>query len=196
MGVPSAVMMALVRVMLHSCPLSSGQERVPFCPLHGVVVQPPHVVLGHLNRILIENSLEGWFMTAFYSVLSPAEGTLHFSNAGHPRPLLWRASTGMIESLHDIAGLPLGLNPRGSYHHARTTIEPGDVLVCYSDGLTEASNERGDLFGRQRLETAIGDAAGRGAERVKSYVLARLDHFLMGKEPQDDMTLVVLQRDA
>ena len=54
-------------------------------------------------------------------------------------------------------------------------------------------NPERELFGRQRLETAIRDAAGRGAERLKSYVLARLDHFLTGKEPQDDVTLLVLQ---
>ena len=67
----SAVMVATMRVVLRSCPLTSGRQRQPFCPLQGSVVQTPHIVLSHLNRILIENSLEGQFMTAFYGVLNP-----------------------------------------------------------------------------------------------------------------------------
>lgn len=195
-GGPSAVMMAITRVTLHACPLSSGRERQPFCPLQGTVTQSPHVVLGHLNRVLIENSLEGQFMTAFYAVLNPADGTLHYANAGHPSPLWWRASSRTVETVHDVGGVPLGLEPHIGYHQGTMEIEPGDALVFYSDGLTEAQKDQDELFGRHRLEAALRESVHRGAEGVKSCVLNRLDEFLVGKDPQDDVTAVVLQRMA
>src|SRR5262249_15301495 len=108
-GAPATVLIALVRVMLHSCPLNSGVERLPFCPMRGEILQPPHVILGNLNRVLVENSLEEQYMTAFCSLLSPTEGTLHYASAGHPPPLWWRARQGVVESVRDIIGQPLGL---------------------------------------------------------------------------------------
>lgn len=190
----AAVMMALLRVTLHTCPLTSGADRAPFCPLLGTAVQPPSIVLGHLNRVLFENSLEGQFMTAFYAVLNPADGVVHFANAGHPGPRLWRRAADHVESLPDVGGLPLGLERDTCYLQTRAEIEPGDLLVCYSDGLTEAMNEAGEIFGLHRLETAIRDSAARGAEAVKTSVLERLDGFLAGRSAFDDITLVVLQR--
>jgi serine phosphatase RsbU (regulator of sigma subunit) len=110
-GGPSAVLVAIVRVVLHACPLSSGAESLPFCPLRGKVVQPPHLILGHLNRVLAENTLDGQSMTAFCGLLSPAEGTLHYANAGHLAPRLWQAASRTVESLQDTPGLPLGMEP-------------------------------------------------------------------------------------
>ena len=76
----------IVRVLLHSCPLSSGVDRLPFCPFREPLTQPPHVILGHLNGMLFENSLPEQFMTAFCGVLDPVDGNLHYANAGHPAP--------------------------------------------------------------------------------------------------------------
>ena len=73
-------------------------------------------------------------------------------------------------------------------------IEPGDMVVCYTDGLTEARNERRELFGRQRLDEAIYTSAGRGVEGVKACVLDRLDGFLNGMSHEDDVTLFALER--
>lgn len=192
----AAVMMAMLRVTLHTCPLASGADRAPFCPLLGTAVRPPSIVLGHLNRVLLENSLEGQFMTAFYAVLNPADGVVHFANAGHPSPRWWRRATDRVEPLPDVGGIPLGLERDSSYQQARAEIEPGDLLVCYSDGLTEAMNEAGEIFGLHRLDTAIRDSvpARRDAEAVKTSVLERLDGFLAGRSAFDDITLVVLQR--
>jgi serine phosphatase RsbU (regulator of sigma subunit) len=105
-GAPAAALMAMVRVVLHSCPLSSGVERLPFCPLRAPGMPPPHVLLGHLNRILAENSLEEQFLTTFCGVLDPADGNFHYANAGHPFPRLWRADAGIVEPLRDAVGLP------------------------------------------------------------------------------------------
>jgi sigma-B regulation protein RsbU (phosphoserine phosphatase) len=190
----AAVMMTLLRVTLHTCPLTSGCDRAPFCPLLGAPVQPPYIVLGHVNRVLHENSLDGQFMTAFYAALDPANGIVQFASAGHPTPRWWRRATGRVVSFPDVNGLPLGLERDVTYQQACATIEPGDLLACYTDGLIEAMNGSGELFGLERLDAAIRDSAGRDAEDVKTGVLDRLDKFLAGNSALDDITLVLLQR--
>ena len=193
-GVPSAALVVMLRVVLHSCPLGSGVERLPFCPFCEPLIQPPHILLGHLNRILVENSLEEQFLTAFCGVINPADGTFHYANAGHPAPRWWRASKRMVQDLGDVAGLPLGVDSRASYHHKRIALEPGDLLLFYSDGLTTALNDRGQMLGCEPLDDALRENATAGAEAVKSTVLAKLDGFLDGKAAEDDVTLLVVER--
>jgi sigma-B regulation protein RsbU (phosphoserine phosphatase) len=193
-GAPSSALVAMTRVVLHSCPLSSGVERIPFCPLRDPIIQPPHILLGHLNHILLENSLEEQFMTAFCGVLKPIDGILHYANAGHPWPRWWRAAGRAIEPLRDAAGLPLGMERSACYHHKRIEVAPGDILVFYSDGLTAALNAQGQLFGCHRLDDAIRQSADEGAAAVKGAVLASLDEFLNGEDPEDDVTLLIVER--
>jgi sigma-B regulation protein RsbU (phosphoserine phosphatase) len=195
-GGPSAVLVAIVRVLLHACPLSSGADRLPFCPLRGEVVQPPQVILGHLNRILAEYTLAGQYLTAFCGLLSPTEATLHYANAGHLPPRLWRAASHTVESLHDASGLPLAMDPHSAYHHKRTCLEPGDLLVLYSEGLTSCQDFRGSLFGTKRLDDTVSRFAPEGAERVKAGILAELESFAATGHARDDLTLVILERKA
>jgi sigma-B regulation protein RsbU (phosphoserine phosphatase) len=193
-GAPSAAMVAMVRVVLHSCPLSSGLGRSPFCPLHDPVLQPPHVILGHLNQVLLENTLDEQFMTAFCAQLDPSDGTLHFSNAGHPAPLWWRAAEKVAQPLREAAGLPLGVEKTTYYHHKRIVMQPGDTLVLYSDGLLAAVNAHGDIFGCERLIQTLHDAAGENAAGIKAALIERFDDFLDGHEVEDDVTVLVVQR--
>jgi sigma-B regulation protein RsbU (phosphoserine phosphatase) len=169
-------------------------EQVPFCPLRDPVIQPPHIILGHLNCVLAENSLEDQSMTAFCGLLDPIDGNLHFSNAGHLPPRWWRAHEHAIESVRDAAGLPLGMERRTSYHHKRIEIGRDDILVLYSDGLTAALNERGQSFGCDRLDDAIRLNAKEGAEGVKGAIIASFEEFLDGNDPEDDVTLLVVER--
>jgi sigma-B regulation protein RsbU (phosphoserine phosphatase) len=193
-GAPSAALVAMTRVVLHSCPLSSGVEQLPFCPLRDPVIQPPHILLGHLNRVLADNSLEEQFMSAFCGVLEPIDGLLHYTNAGHPSPRWWRTAERTIEPLREASGLPLGMDRSASYHHKRIEIARGDLLVLYSDGLTTAMNGQGQWFGSDRLDEAIRQNAREGAGAVKGAVLASLDEFLEGDDPEDDVSLVVMER--
>jgi len=195
-GAPSAALVAMIRVVLHSCPLSSGVARLPFCPFAEPVMQPPHVLLEHLNHVLVENSLEEQFLTAFCGILNSVDGTFHYSNAGHPAPRWWRASSRVVESLRDASGLPLGINRKACFHHKRIEIEPGDLVLLYSDGLTAAQNDQGQMFGCERLDDALRDAAPRGAEAVKSTVLAKFEDFLDGNDPEDGVTLLVVERQS
>jgi sigma-B regulation protein RsbU (phosphoserine phosphatase) len=191
---PAAVPMALVRATVHSCPLHSGTERLPFCPLRGEVIQPPHIMLGNLNRILVENTLEEQSMTLFCGVLQPAEGVVHYANAGHPPPYLWRSATRSIEVVRDPTGLPLGLDGRVSYHHRHLQMQPGDILLCYTDGLTTALNDTGATFGALRVGEGLVTLAPHGAKAVRIGLVERLEEFLQGSHPQDDVSLVVLER--
>jgi sigma-B regulation protein RsbU (phosphoserine phosphatase) len=193
-GGPSSALVGMVRVVLHSCPLSSGKEKTPFCPLHDMSVQPPHILLGHLNRVLAENTLEEHFVTAFCGVLEPVDGNFNHASAGHPLPRIWRAAQRTVDAPPAGAGLPLGVDWRSTYHQKRLTMEPGDVLVLYSEGLVAAQNSLGQIFGRERIDDALYESAPEGAEAVKSTLVARLDEFLDGEILQDDVTLVIVER--
>jgi sigma-B regulation protein RsbU (phosphoserine phosphatase) len=193
-GGTAVVMVAQVRLTLHSCPLSSGTGRLPFCPVDGRMIQPPQLVLDHLHDILRENALEGECMTAFYGLLGPS-GTLDYANACHPLARLWQAGTGCVGPVPDVTGPPLGVGSRGGVDlQCRLTLEPGDLLVCFTNGLTEARNAQGQAFGLERLDDAIRKGAVGGAEEVKRRVLASLDEFLADEEPQDDLTILVVER--
>jgi sigma-B regulation protein RsbU (phosphoserine phosphatase) len=193
-GAPAVALTAMVRVVLHSCPLSSGVERVPFCPLQGAVLQPPHLLLGHLNEVLVENTLQEQFMTAFCGIVDPAEGNLHYANAGHAPPRWWRASARRLDTIRDAAGLPLGLQRPVSYRHKRIQLDRGDVLFLFSPGLTSLQDSDGTGFGSERLEAALRQSAPEGAEAVKAHLQVELDSFLNGNAPQDDVAFVVMER--
>jgi phosphoserine phosphatase RsbU/P len=193
-GAASAALAIMVRMLLHSCPLSSGVERVPFCPFSLPAPQPPHIVLEHLNRVLAENKLEEQFMTAFCGVLDPADGSCLYANAGHPYPRWWRAAHRRVEAVRGVAGPPLGTDRQTSYQPQAIQLEPGDLLVLSSDGLTATLNEGGQMFGSGRLDDALREAAPEGAEAVKLAVLAELEDFRTGHDNRDEITLVVLER--
>ena len=189
----AAVMMAQVRTVLHACPLTSGHSRGLFCPLSGTMAKPPALVLGHLNTVLEESSLDEQFMTAFYAVLEPASGRLHYAQAGHAPPYWWHASTATAEPVPDMGGPPLGIGLPVVYAQGQVALQSGDVLVCASDGLMEAWNER-EVFGASRLVAAIGEAAPHGAEVLKEHLICQLAQFLTGTVPHDDVTLLIVQR--
>jgi sigma-B regulation protein RsbU (phosphoserine phosphatase) len=193
-GGAAAVMVAQVRAFLHSCPLTCGHAMSPFCPVQGCTIPPPGVILGHVSRLLDENSLSEQFMTAYYGVLATDTGTLHYANAGHPRPRWWRSALGRIEPVPNRAGPPLGLGLSEAYHETSISLEPGDVLALYSDGLVDAHRRRDGPFGVHRLDAAIREGAVDGAEAVRRKVMDSLEQYLAGEESDDDVTLVVLAR--
>ena len=106
-GAPSTALVAMTRVVLHACPLSSGAEKLPFCPLRETIQQPPHIILGHLNRVLFENSLKEQYLAGFCGV--PVDGTLHYSNARHPQPRWWYGRGRYLDGVDGVASLPLAV---------------------------------------------------------------------------------------
>jgi sigma-B regulation protein RsbU (phosphoserine phosphatase) len=193
-GAPATALVAILRVVLHACPLSSGKDQLPFCPFSEPLVQPPHILLSHLNRVLVENSLKEQYLRAFCGVLDPVDGNFRYANAGHPYPRWWHAGTRHVEAVRDATGQPLGVDPHAAYHQRRIELEPGDLLVIYSSGLTAALNENGHWSTCQLLDEAIRQAADRGAEAVKDRIITAIDECKGLSGLTDDVTFLVVER--
>src|SRR5690606_16379215 len=125
--------------------------------------------------------------------LATATGRFTYANGGHNRPLLYRAASGEWEELAT-SGIALGVLPQAEIPEAETEIRPGDVLVIYTDGVTEAMDMEMVEFGLERMKAAIGDPAGVSASVVQDRVVAAVSNH-MGEQPQwDDFTLLVAKR--
>lgn len=150
----------------------------------------PAEVMEQANRQFLASANAGRFASVFYGVLDPAEGSLAYANAGHLPPLLRRASGGW-ETL-DATGMVLGVFEGARYQQAVRRLEPGDILVLHTDGVTEAQDPSGGFFDEKLVE-AIDRSPGASAQEITDSVAAALDQFSLG-EPGDDRTLLVLRR--
>lgn len=176
-GTPAAVLMAVTHSLAHSYPGPAT---------------PPGRMLEHVNRHLTERYTAGsdTFVTAFYGIYNPAERTLTYASAGHNPPRLKRCADGTLDSLDGANDLPLGIAPEMTYREQTYRFVPGDQLVLYTDGITEAHNEHGEMFGLSRLDRALEDCA-EGASDLLESVLAELKEFTGGESIHDDRTLLV-----
>jgi sigma-B regulation protein RsbU (phosphoserine phosphatase) len=180
-GVPASLLMALLRGMLRAEVLTG---------------LPPDRILHDLNQLAQEDLAHSHrFVTLFYSDFDPATRLLRYANAAHNPPLIWRRQRQQVERL-DAPGLLIGLQAEAEYGCEQTVLEPGDVLLCYTDGVTEAAGISGERFEEQRLLSSLQEAcrAGLGAQAILDQLFARLDRFVGNDRPlQDDASLVVLK---
>ena len=154
----------------------------------------PARVLAEANRGMLRDAPAGLFVTTFYGVLDPVAGELLYCNAGHPPPFVLRSGTGALEELTR-TGMALGASPDEVWRAERLRIAPGDLLVCYTDGLPDAQNGRQTFFGRQRALDVVRSHARGTAPEVQEALVEAVNAFV-GAEPQfDDLTLVVLKRE-
>jgi serine phosphatase RsbU (regulator of sigma subunit) len=149
-------------------------------------------VMGEINQYIFENSPSNKFLTLFYGELDPETGTLAYSNGGHNAPMLVRSST-EVERL-DQGGLPIGMMQGMAYQEAIVKFEPGDVLVIYSDGITESINERDEEFDEERLIEVVQKNLGRSASGIRDRIDEALSRFVGTTPPIDDMTLMIIKR--
>jgi sigma-B regulation protein RsbU (phosphoserine phosphatase) len=176
-GTPAAVMMAITHSLVHSLP---GPP------------DPPAVLLGHVNRQLSNHytNANEVFVTAFYGVYDPARRTLTYSSAGHNPPRLRRCGAGLVQSLEEIGGPPLGLFEDLEYDQTTLELRPYDVIAFYTDGITEAMDFRNAQFGVNRLDRELGRCDSTATTIVRE-VIAAVDQFTGGQVPEDDRTLLV-----
>jgi sigma-B regulation protein RsbU (phosphoserine phosphatase) len=146
-----------------------------------------------LNRHLIESSAPEMFITLFLGVLEVRSGEIRYVNGGHPGPLLVRPDAGVIRP--ETAGLVVGCIPDSVFPEGRTTLEPGGHLYVFSDGVTEALDEAGDMFDEPRLEEVVRRAAGLSAREALDRVLGSVEAFAGAREQADDISLVVIRRE-
>ena len=151
----------------------------------------PERVLAVLNRSLCRTGTKRTFMSVFYAVLTPETGELEYVCAGHPFPYLRRAD-GTVEEL-GCGGFPLGIREPLEVVHQSVTLEPGDLLVLYTDGLAEAIDaQAGEAFGYERIEALA--KIGGSPQALHDDILRAFDRHV-GDEPlRDDLTLVVVAR--
>ncbi len=180
-GVPAGLIMTMMRGMLRGEVLHS---------------HTPANILQNLNRVMyadLENSHR--FVTLFYSEYDPQTRTLHYSNAAHNPPLWWHASTKNVTRL-DTLGMLIGLDIQSQYEDAQAHLEPGDTIIYYTDGLTDAAAAGGDRFDEENLIAHFSVACRycSSPQEILDYLFDQVHDFIgADKQNTDDMTLVVLQ---
>jgi sigma-B regulation protein RsbU (phosphoserine phosphatase) len=153
--------------------------------------RPINETVCAVNRYLADNTPPNRFVTLFYAELDAVTGSLTFINAGHNPPIIAHAS-GTTEQLGS-GGLPLGIMDL-PYREGRTTLQPGDVLVAYSDGVTEQQNNKGEEFGTARLQNVITQNLDSSAAGLRDKIEAALSAFAQGTPAGDDITLLIVKR--
>lgn len=178
-GVPASLFMVLSRTVIRAT-ASDGR--------------PPVAVLEQSNRLILADARSGLFVTCFYGILDITDHSFTYANGGHNYPLLYRAATGRVEQLH-AQGLVLGIIPSPRFSQDVTSIEPGDVLCFYTDGVTEAMNQRRQLFDEDRLIEVLRTFHHLPPDQIVSRIMEAVTAFTAGAAQTDDITMVVLKRD-
>ncbi len=150
--------------------------------------------ISAVNRYLADNIPPNRFVTLFYAELEPQSGSVCFLNAGHNPPLIIH-SAGTVEQLAS-GGLPLGIRRDAEYREGRTQMQAGDVLVIYSDGVTEAASPSGEEFGPTRLYEVVSRNVDASAAGIRDRIESALTKFAQGTRAGDDITLVIVKRQA
>jgi sigma-B regulation protein RsbU (phosphoserine phosphatase) len=180
-GVPAGLLMTMLRGMLRAEVLSG---------------LPPDRILHDLNQLAqvdLEHSHR--FVTLFYSDFDPRTRRLRYANAAHNPPLLWRAEQRSVSRL-DAPGLLIGLQFDANYGCGSIILQPGDVLLYYTDGVTEAPGIAGDRFDEARLIKTLEEAcsSGLGAQEILNKLFFRLDRFVgIDHQLEDDASMVLLK---
>jgi sigma-B regulation protein RsbU (phosphoserine phosphatase) len=176
-GIPAALVMAALQAALRGL-LFGGASELP-------------TLLGRLNTLIYESTARNRFATLFLCRYEPASRTLHYSSAGHPGAILVRAS-GQTEHLGH-PGFALGLVRHADYRSGVAVLHPGDTLLLFSDGFSEAMNPHREEFGEPRLAQAAAQLRARAPEGILEALFLETDRFVQDAPQHDDMTAVVLQ---
>ena len=155
---------------------------------------PPSRVCSRINSVLCTNIAPGKFVTLFYGVLDAERRTLEFANAGHPPPLLVRQGRDKATRLEN-SGALLGVFPDWKYEDSSLNLQPGDILLLFTDGITEASAEDGEEYGEQRLVDALEGPSVISVEDLHSRVFGSVKQFCKSRMC-DDATLLMVAAPA
>ncbi len=176
-GVPAALIMVMIRSITRAIASLSKDA---------------NEIMAQINNSLSGDIVEDRYATAFYCALDSERRILNYCNAGHGPLLLYRGKSNEFEML-DTEGMPVGIMPGVSYGHDFVILDKGDIGVLYTDGITEAMNEKHDLYGIERLQNAIYKAKDLSAKEIAEYVLKDVSNFV-GTAPQhDDETMIIFK---
>ncbi|HZN55563.1 MAG TPA: SpoIIE family protein phosphatase [Candidatus Polarisedimenticolaceae bacterium] len=177
-GIPAALLMAGLQASLRGQRLSGPSDLAQ--------------LMVNMNHLIYEASPDNRYATFFYGELDPKTRRLDYVNAGHNAPMLFRVSNGHVERL-PATGPVVGLVTAGRYEQRSVVLEPRDLLLVYSDGISEAMNGHDEEWGEARLAEAVRTATGSGAGELIRRLFVSADAFSAGAVQHDDMTVVVLR---
>jgi sigma-B regulation protein RsbU (phosphoserine phosphatase) len=177
-GISAALLMASLQASLRGQSLAGGLDLA--------------VLMGNVNQLIYEASQANRYATFFYGTYDPGDGLLRYVNAGHNAPMLLRGANGsfQVERL-DQGGPVIGLLYPVPYLEASVALQPGDLLVAYTDGISEAMNRDDEEWGEERLQAAATACRDLPAAEMVTRVFSAADGFVAGAKQHDDMTLVV-----
>ena len=174
-GAPAAIYAALVSGIIRS---------------HAPIEPAPAEMLSAVNLSLAERRIEAQFVSIIYAVWDDAHRTLTVSNSGLPRPIYMHGGKAQVI---EATGLPLGLFDEAEYDEFEFRMKPGDMFVLFSDGILDARNRKGELFGRGRVEKIVAESSGSSAASVVDALFKAVAEHSAGVETFDDQTVVVIR---
>jgi serine phosphatase RsbU (regulator of sigma subunit)/CHASE2 domain-containing sensor protein len=177
-GVPASLFMAITQTVMRLV-VRTGQDL--------------QAEINAANKMLVANNREDMFTTLFCGVIDAPSGTMTYCNCGHNPPLVLRRGESTFEPLRN-CGPPLGIVDDVSYVPRSIALAPGDLLLLYTDGVTEAEDSQSAQFGMKRLEQAILEMRGHPARRAVEHVIKRVAEFAKGAPQSDDITCVAVVR--
>ena len=181
-GMGAALLMTLSRTLMRT--FAAGH------PEH------PEQLLGVVNQRIIADLNAGLFVTLFYGVLDPGTGQLTYSNAGHPPPNIFAPGPAARVEALQVTGMPLGIAEEAEWGREIVQIPPGGLLLLYTDGVLEAQNSAGELFGRQPVLDLIQTQVGRPIRELQDALISAVYAFAANQPQADDITLMLLARAA
>jgi sigma-B regulation protein RsbU (phosphoserine phosphatase) len=176
-GVPAALVMALARTAIRAA-ITGGCR--------------PAETLQQTNRLIHQDTRSALFLSAFLARLNVKSGRLRYASGGHEWPL-WRHGSGRVEALA-ARGFVLGAFDQARFEEREVVLAPGDAVVLYTDGVVEARNEEGELFGAGRLEELVGSEEWAAAEELLQAIVQAVDAYRGANPAADDLTAVVVRR--
>ena len=178
-GVPAALFMMSSRTLLKGAAIGTGE---------------PGEALREVNELLYQENETMMFVTVLYSVYNPETGRLTYSNGGHDAPMLVRAD-GTSELLPLTGGVALGVAPDFEFPSLSVQLDPGDTVVLYTDGVTEAMNGEGEQFGVSRMHEVFAANPPENSEQAAQAMFDAVKEFVGDTPQSDDITCLVLRRD-
>ena len=154
----------------------------------------PSFVISQVNERILSDTRSEMFVTAFYAILEPDTGRMRYVNAGHNPPYLISNQKGKPFDRLRATGMALGVMEGTVWNQKIVKFIPGDVLMLYTDGITEAQDRTGRFYGERRLQDVLRSLGNRPAQEILDAVLEDLEKFTRGAQQQDDVTMIVIRR--
>jgi len=178
-GIPSALLMATVRAFIRQRSSRPGSIA--------------EIVTDTNRQLAADVEESGRFMTLFYTDVDRQNHRMHWLNAGHEPAVVYDPASDSFEELHGAGSLPLGISDDFKYTQTQQSIAPGQIIVIATDGIREAQNRHGAMFGKEALHRVIRHNTAASAADLLKAVFTALDLFQYGNKAEDDMTLVVVK---